>query len=92
VTVNEPKSTQIVAEALRRELGKEYVTEMERPEMGAEDFSRYLEKVPGTFLRLGVGEPGHPMALHSPTFAPNEAVLITGAAALASAVEGLQAP
>ncbi|MGC2035951.1 MAG: M20 family metallopeptidase [Thermoplasmata archaeon] len=92
VTVNEPKATQIVAEALRRELGKEYVTEMERPEMGAEDFSRYLEKVPGTFLRLGVGEPGHPMALHSPTFAPNEAVLITGAAALASAVEGLQAP
>jgi amidohydrolase len=88
--VNEPGATHVVSEALAIELGRENVVEVDHPLMGAEDFSRYLEKVPGTFLRLGVGVPGGPASLHSATFAPDERALVIGAATLAAAVEGLQ--
>ncbi len=88
--VNHPAATHVVAEALSVELGRANVIEVDHPIMGAEDFSRYLERVPGTFLRLGVGVPGHPASLHSATFAPDERTLVIGAAALAAAAEGLQ--
>ncbi len=88
--INAPGATHTVAEALRVELGRTNVVEVDHPLMGAEDFSRYLEKVPGTFLRLGVGIPGSPASLHSSTFAPDERALVIGAATLAAAAEGLQ--
>jgi amidohydrolase len=88
--VNAAGPTRTVAEALGIELGHANVVEVDHPLMGAEDFSRYLEKVPGTFLRLGVGIPGRPVSLHSATFAPDERALVIGAATLAAAVEGLQ--
>ena len=88
--INAPAPTRTVAEALAAEFGREHVVEVDHPLMGAEDFSRYLERVPGTFLRLGVGVPGHPASLHSPTFAPEERTLVVGAATLAAAAEGLQ--
>jgi amidohydrolase len=90
VLVNPPAATEIVVRALQEEFGEGALRELERPVMGAEDFSRYLERVPGTFLFLGAGIPGRPATLHSPTFQPPESVLVTGAAALAASVEGLQ--
>jgi amidohydrolase len=88
--VNERRATKIVAESLGQEFGRSAVAEVAHPVMGAEDFSRYLEHVPGTFLRLGVGVKGKPASLHSPTFAPDEQALVVGAATLAAAAEGLQ--
>ncbi|MCI4338718.1 MAG: M20 family metallopeptidase [Thermoplasmata archaeon] len=88
--VNTPAATRAVAEALRVEFGRKHTIEVEHPVMGAEDFSRYLERVPGTFLHLGVGVPNHPSSLHSATFAPDERALIIGAATLAAAADGLQ--
>lgn len=88
--VNDPSTTRIVAAALAREFGRAAAVEIERPMMGAEDFARYLEHVPGTFLRLGVGVPGRTASLHSATFAPDERALVIGAATLAAAAEGLQ--
>jgi amidohydrolase len=88
--INSAEVTRTVADALALELGRGNVIEVDHPLMGAEDFSRYLEKVPGTFLRLGVGVPGQPASLHSATFAPDERALVVGAATLAAAVEGLQ--
>jgi len=88
--VNAEGPTRTVAEALAVELGRANVVEVDHPLMGAEDFSRYLEKVPGTFLRLGVGLPGRPASLHSATFAPDERALVIGAATLAASVEALQ--
>jgi len=88
--VNEPKATHAVAATLTREFGRGAVVEIPRPIMGAEDFACYLEHVPGTFLRLGVGVPGRPASLHSATFAPDERALVIGAATLAAAAEGLQ--
>jgi hippurate hydrolase len=50
--------------------------------MGAEDFAYFLEKVPGAFVWLGVGEdvPG----LHTPQFAFGEKILSCGSALLAA--------
>jgi amidohydrolase len=92
VTVNPPTATRIVVDALADELGEDALVELENPVMGAEDFSRYLERVPGTFLFLGVGVPGEAASpLHSPRFAPPDAAMVTGAAVLAAAAMGLQA-
>jgi len=88
--VNSPDATRTVAAGLSLEFGAKNVVEVDHPLMGAEDFSRYLERVPGTFLRLGVGIPGRPASLHSATFAPDERALVIGAATLAAAAESLQ--
>jgi amidohydrolase len=88
--VNAPEATRTVAAALAREFGRDHTIEVGHPMMGAEDFSQYLLRVPGTFLRLGVGVPGTSASLHSATFAPDERALVVGAAALAAAAEGLQ--
>ena len=88
--INDREASRTVAAALAREFGREAVLEIEQPMMGAEDFACYLDRVPGTFLRLGVGIAGRPASLHSATFAPDERALVIGAATLAAAAEGLQ--
>jgi amidohydrolase len=88
--VNSLEATHVVARAMTVEFGREHCVEVRDPVMGAEDFSRYLEQVPGTFLHLGVGVPNRPASLHSATFAPDERALVIGAAVLAAAADGLQ--
>jgi len=88
--VNPPGPTHVVAEGLEVELGHKNVVEVEHPLMGAEDFARFLERLPGTFLRLGVGVPERPASLHSATFAPDDRALVVGAATLVTAAESLQ--
>ena len=88
--INPPETTRVVAEGLSVELGRSNVVEVDHPLMGAEDFSRYLERVPGTFLRLGVGVPDRPASLHSATFAPDDRALVVGATVLVTAAESLQ--
>jgi amidohydrolase len=88
--INPPGPTRVVAEGLGVELGRKNVVEVEHPLMGAEDFARYLERVPGTFLRLGVGIPERPASLHSATFAPDDRALVVGAAVLVAGAESLQ--
>ena len=87
---NPPEATHVVCDGLRAELGDGHVLDLEHPVMGAEDFARYLERVPGTFLRLGAGVRDRPAALHSATFAPPDESLSVGAAALAVAAVSLQ--
>jgi amidohydrolase len=91
VLVNSPAVTERVVGILGEEFGEDHLVELPAPVMGAEDFARYLEKVPGTFLNLGAGVPGGSGTLHSPTFLPPEASLVTGTAALVAATMGLQA-
>jgi metal-dependent amidase/aminoacylase/carboxypeptidase family protein len=50
--------------------------------MGAEDFAFYLEKVPGAFIWLGIGE--EVSGLHTPKFAFDEKVLPRGSVLLAA--------
>jgi hippurate hydrolase len=55
--------------------------------MGAEDFAFFLEKVPGAFIWLGVGDVSN---LHTPQFSFEEEILPQGAALLvALALEAL---
>ncbi|HTW77533.1 MAG TPA: M20/M25/M40 family metallo-hydrolase, partial [Thermoplasmata archaeon] len=82
--------TRTIARALEIEHGRDRVLELADPIMGAEDFARYLEVRPGTFLNLGVGIRGEPASLHSPTFAPDERALVIGAATLAAAADAVQ--
>ena len=88
--INPEEATRSVVRALEVELGRSSLVEVRQPLMGAEDFSRFLERVPGTFLRLGVGDSGPPASLHSATFAPDERAMVVGAATLAAAAVGLQ--
>jgi amidohydrolase len=50
-------ATAVVAGAAAAALGPERVVEAEMS-MGGEDFSFYVEQVPGAMIRLGVGVPG----------------------------------
>ncbi|HTT17181.1 MAG TPA: M20 family metallopeptidase [Thermoplasmata archaeon] len=88
--INPPEATARVVRALEVEFGRSALVRVDRPLMGAEDFARYLEHVPGTFLRLGVGGTGPPASLHSSSFAPDERAMVVGAATLAAAAVGLQ--
>jgi len=88
--INPPGPTATVRRALEAEFGRDRVVEVVRPLMGAEDFSRFLERVPGTFLRLGVRSGDARASLHSASFAPDERALVLGAATLAAAATGLQ--
>ncbi len=68
--------------------GEDSVLELPNPSMGGEDFAFFLEKVPGAFVWLGVGE--DVSGLHTPRFAFDEEILPRGSALLAAlALESL---
>src|SRR4028119_918440 len=66
--------------------GEEAVLELANPSMGAEDFAYLLEKVPGAFVWLGVGE--DVSGLHTPQLAFHEEILPRGSALLAALALG----
>jgi len=77
--VNEPVSTGIAREAGAAIVGSNHVVTFEYPSMGSEDYSFYLDKVPGCFVRLGARHPDwEPVPLHSPGFDIDERVLGIG--------------
>ncbi|MGA7861377.1 MAG: M20 family metallopeptidase [Thermoplasmata archaeon] len=90
VLVNDPVATQRVVDALAIELGRDRLVELKHPGMGGEDFARYLERVPGTFLRLGVTTPTMTASSHSGTFLPPESALVIGTATLVTGALALQ--
>jgi amidohydrolase len=55
--INDRMATAVVAGAAAAALGPDRVVEAE-VSMGGEDFSFYLDEVPGAMVRLGVGVPG----------------------------------
>ncbi len=57
VVLNDTRATDILVEAGKEFLGEENVKEVPKPSMGGEDFSFYLQKAPGSFYRLGTGNP-----------------------------------
>ncbi|MHB8352302.1 MAG: M20 metallopeptidase family protein [Thermoplasmata archaeon] len=89
--VNDPETTARVGAAFAAALGPEQVTYLAEPVLGAEDFARYLEQLPGTFWFLGTGPIGSTGApKHSGGFAPDEAALSVAAAALVIGTRELQ--
>ena len=77
--VNDPKMSHLVAQACAKGIGKENV-EFIRPSMGGEDFAYYLQKVPGSFFRLGCRneKKGITQTFHNSNFNIDEDVLPFG--------------
>ncbi len=84
ITYNDLKVTKEVAEMLRR-IGGMKVTEMD-PILGGEDFSRFLQKAPGTFYYLGTSnsKKGCVYPNHSSKFKVDEDVMKYGSVSLAT--------
>ena len=85
--INDATITELAARAAAEAFGTGAVTEAE-PSLGGEDFSFYLEHVPGSYLRLGVAPPGgpEPAALHTSLFDIDEDALAVGIRLLVHAV------
>ncbi|HDK44755.1 MAG TPA: amidohydrolase [Actinobacteria bacterium] len=61
-----------------------------QPSMGAEDFSAYLEDIPGAMFRLGAASEGRdPVDLHSSRFDVDERAIETGVLAGAATLMGM---
>ena len=83
---NDRVLTQIVETSAREAWGNEQVKIISEPSLGAEDFSIYLDKLPGIMFRLGVGRENQPnYPLHHPQFEVDEAAIATGVVTLAYA-------
>ncbi|GAC1339176.1 MAG: M20 family metallopeptidase [Candidatus Dormibacteria bacterium] len=86
---NDALVTAWLRDALEAELGFDAVTDTPQS-LGGEDFGWYLDEVPGSFVRLGVGGPGCDADLHTPTFDIDEAAIVVGVRTLtAGALRGL---
>ncbi len=83
--INGVEATQLVREAAGDLLGQGNVVELAHPAMVAEDFACYLEKTPGAFFFLGVGDDaGSSAALHTPYYDFPDAAIPIGAKLLAA--------
>ena len=69
-TVNDPEFTDFAKTSIRDLIGEDHVQVGTKPSMAGEDFAFYLEKIPGTFLRIGnySKEKGLIYNLHNPYF------------------------
>jgi hippurate hydrolase len=78
--INTDAEVKLVRECARSLYGPDALRSSPHPSMGSEDFSYYLEHVPGAFFRFGARRPDwEPIPLHSPRFDIDEAVLPIGA-------------
>ena len=78
--VNAPAMTELARRAAADIVGEPNVLEMHTPNMGSEDFGRYLERVPGCYIRYGgLGPGGNPSPAHSSRFDFDERALGVGA-------------
>jgi len=87
VTATNPAETDFLAATVAEVFGPDRFARMENPLTGAEDFSRVLNEVPGSFAMLGAVPPGVDPATaaynHSPQATFDDAVLPDGAVLLA---------
>ncbi len=76
---NHPDLASILAPTLSRILGEGNVWDI-KPQMVAEDFSCFSQKIPGFYFFLGVKDPekSSMAPLHNPYFNPNERSIVLG--------------
>jgi len=90
VTINDPVETRVVEEVARTLFGPKRSIEGERT-MGAEDFSFFLERVPGSYFLVGASSgPETSKPHHNAGFAIDERALETGVQMMVGL--GLEAP
>ncbi len=92
--INDTVAAETARRAARFVVGEDNVLTQTHPSLGGEDFSFYLEKIPGCFVRFGACKKGHEfIPAHSSRFDFDEEVMRTGAAFLACvALEALEQP
>ncbi|NME35396.1 MULTISPECIES: M20 family metallopeptidase [Fusobacterium] len=84
--LNDGEMTKYMSDKIKEIYGEEALVEVE-PAMTAEDFSFYLNKVPGAFAWIGTtGEGEKVWPLHNSHYSPNEGVLWRGTALLTKLV------
>lgn len=66
VNINPAGPTDFAREVIRETFGEERLYEMPEPSMGGEDFAYFLQRYPGVYMKIGLGET-HP-ALHNSKF------------------------
>ena len=83
-TINHDDATNFAIEVAKDVCGSDQVLTSVGKEMGAEDFSYMLEKRPGAYLFLGIGEAA---GLHNPNYDFNDAAAPVGASFFARLIE-----
>ncbi len=87
MTCNDAGAAELALKVAGELFGEDRTVKLEHPSMGGEDFAFFLEKLPGAYVWLGVGDVS---GLHTPQFAFDEKILPQGAALLAAlALESL---
>ena len=82
--VNDPHAVSVLAASAVAAVGAEGVVDTPLS-MGGEDYSWYLEHVPGAMARLGVGRPGESLDLHQGSFDIDEDAIGVGVRLLVNA-------
>lgn len=92
--VNDDALTAFAKGAVSDMLGTDHVVDLKEVSLGSEDFSAYLEKVPGVLFRLGTSsdDPQTHLGLHNASIRFDEKALVTGVKSFCAIVaEYLQA-
>ena len=86
--INDNKMVDIVVNEAQKIIGKENCIDLETPVMGGEDFSEYLQIVPGAFFRLGTcnKEKGTCVPQHNSRFDVDDDALEVGMKIISSTV------
>ncbi len=87
VTINDPQEAAFAARVAEKLVGAENVDSERAAEMGAEDFSYMLQKVPGAYVFVGQGDTA---GLHHPEYDFNDEAAPIGASLYARLVEEAQ--
>lgn len=78
-TINTPSEAKILADEANNIFGKENVIKLDKPSMGAEDFSRYINLKKGAIAWLGIAfKDRYNYPIHHPKFEVDEKALING--------------
>ncbi|HTI03003.1 MAG TPA: M20 aminoacylase family protein [Acidisoma sp.] len=88
-TVNDEEATMHTVRAAKTIAGEAKVIPMERPTMGAEDFSYMLNVKQGSYIMLGTGSAPNDPGLHHPLYDFNDETLPVGASYWATLAEQL---
>jgi amidohydrolase len=75
--INDPAAVKAFTAGATAAVGEDMIVESPQS-MGGEDFSWYLEEVPGAMARLGVGRPGRQLDLHQGNFDVDENAIAVG--------------
>ncbi len=84
--INDPRMVELLTDSVVQMLSAGAIEIIDEPSMGSEDFSCYLEHIPGAMFRLGIaGQQVGSAPLHTSIFDIDERALLVGAKIFAAA-------